>query len=65
MTTHLATVISPFLLLVIAFGSIPATAVLLRLAVAIVDARPLWEPRWKREAREFAAYVPVADDWGW
>lgn len=61
MTPEQADALAAALLAAVVFFMVPASV---RLMHAIADSRPLWEPQWKREAREFARYVPTGDHWG-
>lgn len=55
-TIHLLLAVSMCL---VAIGTMKASN-----AVAFGDASHLFEPQWKREARELARYIPEADEWG-
>lgn len=61
MTPAQAEVLTAAALAVVLVITIPAY---MRLTIAIADGRPLWEPQWKREARELARYIPTGDEWG-
>lgn len=36
----------------------------LSIILAHGDVTHLFEPQWKREARELSRYIPTADEWG-
>lgn len=61
MTPEHSEALAAALLAAVVVFTVPAS---FRLMHAVADARPLWEPQWKREAREFARYVPTGDEWG-
>ncbi|MGY0559486.1 hypothetical protein ACW7G2_01995 [Luteimonas sp. A277] len=61
MTPEQTDALAVALLVAVVIFTVPAS---FRLMHAIADGRPLWEPQWKREAREFSRYVPTADEWG-
>ena len=61
MTPEQADALAAALLAAVVIFTVPASV---RLMHAVADVRPLWEPQWKREARELARYIPEADEWG-
>ena len=63
MTPDQAEAMTAALLAAVIVFTVPAM-VRLTVYLASDDARPLWEPQWKREARELSRYIPVGDEWG-